>query len=376
MSYSDTKILYITVYIITTLFAFLSQRRRKGKLVFRDLPFFCAFAIHWIVLAFTNIGVDYDHYVKSIEWTGFSDLSLFEEFVFNGLGYLLYSATKSADVTIFIIKSIEIVILYYGFYRIRYQCNLGLAVLSYNALIFLQSILLLSMHFAIVLLFLSFIYLLEKKWRKAIFIALLSCTIHASAILLLPVYVVYFLYTLKDKQISMITLLIAAVVILFVFSNLDSLFEYALSKIGFFQHYAIYGLISNYEGSGIMQILYFIPVFYFVVMIMTSTFENNVKNAAIVFSVMAFVCAMLGYKMEVFARMNMNFLGLYSALVPMTLYAQRFKTEKFKIKIPYSINLVFWVSILLLRAYLVFQSNLSPDNEGEIQVYRLFNPFS
>lgn len=376
MSYSETKLLYIAIYVLTTLFSFLSQQEgKKGGIVFKKFWLLCSFLIHWSFLSFTNIGADYDHYIRNIENTSASDLVGGVEIGFNGLCYIIYSICHSADITIFIIKTIEVVILYFCFYKLRFKCNIALSVFAYNALIFLQSILLLSMHFGIVLLFLSFVYMLQRKWAIACIVFLLSCSVHSSSLLLAPCYLLIYLFNKFRQKINLFLIFIGLLVAVYAVQRLEVIFKIAMSNIVFFQQYSNYALISNYSGSGIMQIVFFIPIFYFLLMVYFSNLNFEFTNALIVFSIVAFIYAILGYKMEVFSRINMNFIGIYSAFIPAILFSQKYKYLKYSIKVPYLFNWCFWIVYLLMRAYLVFNSSLDLSSETDIYKYNFFNPF-
>jgi len=375
MNYLETQTLYIFIYLITTFFAYVSQRKVHGRVCFRPFPLFLSFLIHWFFLSFTNIGADYYHYEYSIVNATLSSILEHEEIGFNIISHFFYVISNSSDIAIFFVKTIEICILYYGFYRIRYRCDLWLAVFAFNSLVYLQSFLLLSMTLGIVTIFLSFIILLEGFYIKSFIIFLLSCTFHNSCLLLFPTYLLCLFLNANNKRISVKYLITFVIIVIIIFMNFETIFEFALGQIPAFEHYAQYNLISKYEGSGLAQIIYFLPLFYFAFILYYSSFNNSIKNISVIFTCSAFIYAMLGYKLEVLARINMNFLGLYSVLIPIVLFSQRNCTIYFKRRLPYTINYLFWITVMIIRSYYIFKTNMNLDSETDIYCYEFFNPF-
>lgn len=372
LSIRDTGLLYIFIYGITTFFALFSQSKQGGRIVFERRWLLAAFFIHWIFMAFTDIGTDYEHYVRNVKHSieGFETII---EFGFNGLCFILYKITRSPHITLFLVKTIELSILYYGFYRLRTKEYLWLAVFAYNAIVYLQGINLLSMHFCIVLLFLSFVYLLEEEKKKAIFALIAACTVHSSAFLLVPIYIVFYIIGTSDRRMSGFMVLLLILSVVGVVSIYDIVFNYAVSQLAVFEQYAHYEIVNKARGSGLMQLFYFSPIFFFTFyQFFYLKAPNYQKNLAIVFSLFAFSYAMLGYKLEVFARINMNFLGIYAAMVPSMLFAYQNKTRN---KANYQFFLLFWILTLFVRAFFVLRSNLDVSSQTGVEHYRFFFPF-
>ena len=320
MSISETRILYIFIYVVTTFFCACSQKTHAGKIIFKPEWLLASFVVHWFFMAFTDIGTDYEHYIRNVRYSE-EKLAGIIEFGFNGICYILYKITRSPHITLFLVKTIELGILYYGFYRLRTKEYLWLAAFAYNAIVYLQGINLLSMHFCIVLLFLSFVYLLEKEKKKAVLSLIAACTVHSSAFLLIPIYILFFITGATERRLSGFMVLVLILGVFGVVSVYDLVYKYAVSQLAVFEQYAHYEIVNETRGSGLMQFFYFSPIFFLTFYQYFYMKEPNYKkNLAVVFSLFAFAFAMLGYKMEVFARINMNFLGIYSAMVPGILF--------------------------------------------------------
>ena len=369
MSSNETRLLYITIYLVTVLFGALSQGSRNGRVQFHPVWLFFSLLVHWFFLAFTNIGTDYEHYIRNIEYSA-DEMSSFVEFGFNGICYILYTITKSAHITLFLVKTIEIVLLYYGFFLLRYKVSLWISIFAYNAIIYLQGINLVSMHFGIILLFLSFIHLWNYQNKQSLIFLLAACTVHSSAVLIVPIYLLYYSTVVTNKKISVLFIALMLVGTYFLISIYDQIFSYAISHISVFEQYSNYTVISS-TGSGMMQVFYFLPIFVVVFFMYFHTKEENYKkNIAIVFTLVAFAFAILGYRMEVFARINMNFLGLYSAMVPSILFSYRNKRKDSK----YTILVLFWLGVMLVRCYFVLRSNMDPASDTGVEHYRFYSP--
>ena len=110
---NSTVILYVSIYLLTTLFAIKSQARSSvGQVYFKWRWLVASFMIHWVFLCFTNISVDYKNYMRIILNVSFENLFLDSEIAFNGLCLILKCLFKSPDIVIFFIKSITLLIFY------------------------------------------------------------------------------------------------------------------------------------------------------------------------------------------------------------------------------------------------------------------------
>ena len=229
------------------------------------------------------------------------------------------------------------------------------------------------MHFCIVLLFLSFVYLLEKEKKKAVLSLIAACTVHSSAFLLIPIYILFFITGATERRLSGFMVLVLILGVFGVVSVYDLVYKYAVSQLAIFEQYAHYEIINETKGSGLMQFFYFSPIFFLTFYQYFYMKEPNYKkNLAVVFSLFAFAFAMLGYKMEVFARINMNFLGIYSAMVPGILFSCK-NTKQTKKN--YQLFMCFWILVLLVRAFFVLRSYLDVSSQTGVEHYRFFFPF-
>lgn len=119
--------------------------------------------------------------------------------------------------------------------------------------------------------------------------------------------------------------------------------------------YRIYNMMSDYRGTGLVQILFFIPLLYFLYLINRNSNSINLKNLSIVFILTAFLFSMIGYKIEVFSRINKSFLMIYAYLIPSFFFERknnnyqsiRGVTTSFLFN--YRSDLIFWVIYICIR---------------------------
>lgn len=369
MSVQETGLFYIFIYSITTLLAFLSQKKVSGGYVCNAGFLFVSFLIHWIFLAFTNTGSDYDNYYRIVQ-TPFDELFEVSEPVFTGLGSLFTGMFGNPDISIFCIKTLTVILLYICFYKIRKRTSLGLAILAYNSFLLLQGMLVIAQHLAVVLFFLSILLLLENRNKLSIFLIILACFVHNSVFIILLIYPVYYYFHIRKKIIPLFIIFLIALVIGIVLNSLSELLTYILFLFPIFDHYSSYDMILDYEGTGLMQYIFFIPIFYYVYKIYKSSSSNRMKNISILLTFMAFTCALVGYRIEVFSRMNAEFLVLYAYIIPLHIETQR-GVKNLVIR---NGNFI-WFIYLVIRAYLVFSVNMNIDSGGELYKYNFFNPF-
>lgn len=372
LSVESTGYLYLSIYAITTFLGFTCQRRIKDKFALNKKLFITALFIHWFFLAFTNTGSDYYNYYRQINDASFAYIADDPEILFELICYICKSVFGNPDVGIFFIKSLTVYLFYTALYQVSDKIKIGFAILAYNALMYLQGMLVIAQHLAVVLLLLGLILLVKDKKVLSTACLLSACLVHASAFIVCLMYPIYYIFAYMNKLLPKWALGGMLVVPIVVLRYVDTILMFALVSYGIFEHYENYDLISNYEGSGLMQYLFFVPIFVIIYRIYVgANFDNNFKNIAVLTFAFAFICALVGYKIEVFSRMNVEFLGLYAIIVPLYFspFSNTIKSKKIKIW-----SLV-WFFYLVLRGYFVFVTNMNTDAGGQLYNYNFFNPF-
>ena len=370
MTESDTYIFYILIFIATTFFSFCSQYGKSYKFV--ALPFYISFIIHWLPLSFTDIGADYNNYYNIINGIGwwYSQYSIEPGFQF--LSALFNSISGSPHISIFLFKTLTIILFYYGFYLLKRRINIWIGILAFNALIYLQGFYLISMQLAISLLFISSIYLIEQKTKKSIIYLLLACSVHYSSFLLVPIYFLIAYFNHYKKKISKFSIFMIIVILCATLSLYTLVYDFAISNIGVFTGYAAYDIMNQSKGSGLAQYLFFIPIAYFIIVAYKNSKQYNsiFLNSFVTFGAFSLFFALLGYKIEVLMRLNMSFFALYGCYVPFVIFKRRYLKTTFCFS-----EMSIWIVYLVFRGYIQLNGYFSYDSLSQLNEYSFYNPF-
>lgn len=380
MSVFTTSILYLSIFLSTTLMAHKSQRKTEFGCKFNGRWLLMSFLIHWFFLSFTNIGADYNTYFTVAQNISLDAVFDTYEFGFYLTVYLLKLLFSSSHVVLFFIKTISVLIFYLGFYLIRNDADLGLSVLAFNAFLYVRCFYLLSMYFSIAFLFLSIIFLINKRSIKSFCFLTIACTIHASTFLFVPIYLLLFsMEIVNKKKFGAVKIVFITIAYLGILNYSVQIYEYAVNNLDAFKHYVEHSLITEYSGSGLMQYVYFVPILYFVYLMFKNIESYRIKNAAIIFSFSAFLFALLGYKIEVFSRTIKSFFALYGFIIPMLFYYRKhddsklYKTRKFIFS--YSVDISFWITYIVWRGVDEFYSAMQSISTAQVNSYHFFWPF-
>lgn len=378
-----TVVLYLMIFLVTSFLASQCQSLEKdGRIKVRRIFLYTSFIIHWIFLVFTNIGVDYNNYIRIIKNVSLENLFSESEVVFSGLCLALKNLFESPDVVVFFLKTITLVLFYIAFMEIAQEANIGLCMIAFNAFVYLQGYFILGMQIAIACLLLSTIYLKQDREKKALLLLILACGLHSSSILFIPLYVMYFVINLRKKKmsISFVVLISVSYVLAYLFIGL--IMNWGLDHIPQLAQYRIYNMVSDYKGIGLVQILYFIPLLYFVYLINNNSNSVNLKNLSIVFVFTAFLFAMIGYKIEVFSRINKSFLMIYAYLIPNFFFERKYNNQQsvkngaVRFIFNYRSDLFFWMVYIIIRGIDVFVDMGLKSSTSLLNPYIWFNPFS
>lgn len=380
MTRTSTILLYVSVLFVSTFCAAISQKRRvcNGKIqyYFRLKWFILSFLIAWFFCAFTDIGVDYYNYIRIVERAEIGSLFLGEVGLNILCVILKFFLGGNADGVLFVLKTIAISIAYYAIYRLRKRVNLGLAVFSYILLSYLRFYLM-GMHISTALILLSLVYLVEGDDKKALFSYFIGCTMHYSAVLLFFAYLLFYAITLAKKRISRLMIALLSISYMITVFCVNSIYMFLTSNISIFKHYAEHGVINDYQGTGIMQFVFFLPILYFGLQIYKKHNNKRLINMALIFGLTSFFFAMLGYSLNVASRMYEHFIGLYMVIIPMFLFDRRNhqNIHSNKYLFSYRSDVFIWISYVCLRGFDVWVDILNISSSANLSNWRFFWPF-
>lgn len=149
------------------------------------------------------------------------------------------------------------------------------------------------------------------------------------------------------------------------------------STFAAFYQYSQYTFITDYSGLGIMQIIFYIPVFYMIVMAYRCSENKNLINLSIVMAFTGFFFAMLGYRLQVISRMYEYFMGIYMICVPVLFYerktGQDLKGQRFLMT--YQSDVLIWIIAILMRGFDVLNDILQIVSSAQMDHWKFFFPF-
>ena len=382
MSEIETTILYILIFAISTFFMYLSQKYERTengqrKQIFNIFWFLMAAIPLWIISCFTDIGADYESYSDIIKLSA----SLIEsngpiEIGFNGLCYALYSIFRDTDIVIFILKSLTLALFFYALYIIRKEAILYIALLSFLLLRFLEFYLI-SMQLSVALFLVSIISLSHNKILKFWIFYILSCSVHSSAIIIFVPLIMLFIFkgrtTLLPRK-DILILILGSVVVMALWLKITT---FAISNILFFEQYGTYSIEGSSQGSGLMQYVYYLPIFITLFFQYKYNKWNFIDiNIFIIFSIFFFLMALMGYKIAILARMSAYALLIYFYFIPKHLYFQQnipnmvmqLNTKRFV-----RIELLFWIFFIGFRGIIWLNDKLN-SSTSLVNEWYFFNP--
>lgn len=381
-----TLILYILIILVTTSFAKKSQCVRlhpnnaigeeDSKCRFRIEYFYLAFLIHWFFIAFTNIGTDHEEYLDIIQYRAQIYMGYGMEVGFNGLSYILFNITHSGEQVIFILKTITLLLFYVAFYRLRFVIDYGLAFFVFNTQVYFQGYYLLSMQLAISLIFLAYAVSMYNRYILGLLLCLIASTVHSSAMMVIPLFILVYIYNRRKESIKMRDVIINVIIIVLIISSFFTILSNALNY-SMFEQYGRYELTNQQTGSGLMVYFNFAILLYIIYHFYKQRLDYRFLNLAIIFALYAFCFAVVGYKVDVFSRMNKYFVSISMMSIPI-LYKAIIYNKRSNNQTRRNNSIIVENAIkfyLLYNGVLTLNGLINLKSTSDIAVYHLFNPF-
>ena len=342
---TNTVIVYVTVILLATFFAFIYQKKKhkkkaKGYLVLAFLPI-------WIMLAFSNCGTDYPAY---------------EEFFLNSLnpeywiagemerGFLLFFAivrffTDSFEIFHIIWATVMLLLIYKTFVYYKNFIHTGYAMFAFASVYCIQSMNIMRIFFAAAMVFYATRYLLNKQYFKYTVAIVITSFIHISSIVMLLPLVFLMMFPSPKKYLFKTFVFVVAIFAVFAARS----FIFGGNLMGY-----TYGL--NAGGSlGVANIIYHIPlIIFFVVANKSDVFSKEANKVFFVLMMTSFAVGFLSYYIDLIGRMYVYFESVY-VLFP-AYYLNSWKTDKALDKSQKMSNRFIWATmfivVMLLRVVL------------------------
>lgn len=376
MSRIKTQIFYIIIIAISSFLSFKSQveinENGEKKIKFRKIFFLLSFLISWFVISFTNIGSDYKNYYYIIDKLTWSNYNIFssEEPGMNLVFLIIREIVNNTDVTIFIIKTITIVIIFYTFYIMKEKLRVGYAVLSYLLLVYLSSFYLITIALAASIVYLAFdLNVYKDKKILPIILILIAAQLHNSAYIVLPMYAIL-LFFHNNKQTKLKKALICIIYMITILLS-SFIFEYFSTYVKGF-HYNNYKT-NNFSGTGVMIIFMYLPLLLLYCYIKRYNKNEKMNSAFFVFVLTSIMFKILSYRFRVIERMEYYILPLFSNIIPTIIFENNLDKVESNKKLTVTKIFLFFILYLIFRGTLVFLERTT--SISGVGIYNFFNPF-
>lgn len=378
MSNIQTQILYIAVILLSTCLAFSSQKTRyyaDGTVCnqFSKFRYVISLLVPWFVIAFTNVGSDYVSYSNIINRLTWSNYSSFfdEEPVMNIVFIMLKTiASGNADIVIFLIKSITIVLVFLSFYFLKDDIKIGYSVLAYLLLLYLPSFYLITISLACAVSFLGLsIFVKTNRRIVPIVLVLFAAQLHNSAYIFLPVFLACIYHKLFVG--GNLRRLVFSIAYIIVGALAGIIYGYFVNNVSGF-HYLNYGT-NTFSGSGIMVLIKYVPLFYLTYRIHAENEVENIDGWLYVFVISSCLFNVLSYKFRVLDRMEFYLLPIFSVFIPAYFRTTNYDRPDAARKSIITKRGLFIILYLLFRGYLVFVERTT--TVSGVGFYNFYNPF-
>lgn len=364
-----TFITFITCFINT-------KKSTKNRKIYITLAF-GAMAIVGALRKYT-IGIDLQilYYPKYIQLVNVSFSNLFSSSNLE-TGYLLFckllTLISKEPQTLIIVTSI-ITTSITGWFIYKYSNNVKCSTILYIILnIYFMSMNIIRQQLAVSILLIAFHYWMNNKKLKGILIALLASTFHSSAIIVLPVLLLYGMkfkknYLYLSAGISLF-LMVTYKYIIKIYSIISSILHLSNNK-----DYASYleneafgiGTVNiNNILSVALAIIFFCIAYYYIIFINKTKDETQLKRQHFYLFMAAFymIINIVALKMVIISRLQYYFLPFILLIIPESISLLTKNKNKLLI-------IILLFSILLFRFTYVFFN--SADDLYGVTPYKFF----
>ncbi len=358
--------LYNFILFFSVLFAFKSQRRLANKNFsfqtrFHPNWFIASFFVLWFFITLTDTGSDLGNYYSFYTNVDFTNISI-NSFSNAYYGYLFLNASlnllfKDPVVGIGVIKTLSLFLVFLAFYLMRDKIDIGMAVLGFGSLYYFYSYSALKWSIAGSLCLLSSIFYYKSKRITAVFFAILGVFMHASCLIFLcGLLLGYMTNGLRQLRGLKVVVMLVAMVVTLLFGT--RIIYYIIQNTEYLPgRYDDY--LSSERNIGVMQIVYYIPIFLMIYSGHVHGTDRRLNAVAILLGLEGFVIAMLGYKIGQLGRLEFAF------SLPLLIYVPYYLRAKHEGLLVYNYNrkpimtLNYQTLRLIMITYFIFRYALS-----------------
>ena len=225
----------------------------------------------------------------------------------------------------------------YGYYRIILMYSdyvifsiLLLLIGSYN-----QSLFVIRQHMAMLIVFMSYPYIINKDLKKYLLMMVLAFSMHQTALIAFPLY---FLYHIRNRNILIVVFVVSAIFIYLFFSFL-------LNYIGLeiFYEYSSY-VNSDIQTNSTGAFIITIELFFYIFFLKKNIWNSGINRLLFITLILGLIINLCGIGFNPTSRMTMYYTSVSFLSIP--------KTMSY-IETPL-VRIVFMISYLILASYLCF----------------------
>jgi hypothetical protein len=355
-----TFFIYNLILLISVFFAWISENTKHYEKLFITFSFFTILIISCLRF---DIGYDYDHYAHTFKEVYYN--TIYNTDILNRISLYYWICrlfSFSSKGYIFVIGIYSFFTLYFLFNALTYRKILSGGIfifVTYNMLF--VSFDQIRQTLAIVIFIYSIKYVEQKKLKSYLFYMLLACTVHLSAIAVLPFY---FINKLEKPKLR----IWAVIIPIFIFGYYSGLWE--AIREAFFKIIPYYNFYAQYQNQlNSAKLNSNIGVAYLVVVSLLLLWLLKKHNKPIFFYTTAF-----GLIFYLFASNNLNlwrfanyFLFYQAISIPVVIQQNKNIFSLIRIFFVFTALIIFQMNIMNSpRGTSPYQSILSKNFKKEI----------
>lgn len=306
-------VISIIVVLLSIIFAFLSQGYKKtvdGKWInirgFKPRYFILSFLVLGLFCFCVKSGKDITPYVSYYNSWTIKDIAFTNyEPLYVAISLLLRIFIKNPYIGIGVIKLLSLLLVYASLYLLKDKINLGIATTAYIVLLYIYNFHLLRMMLALGMVFLALSLDLTEKTRWSYLLFIVAFMIHYTSII---VFVVFLCYKIFFKKINIVKQGLILGVLLLFYANFNTWFSMITSYESFLSKYQSYVTDQATSGTGLVQIIMFIPILTVLYLEYKYSKETRLYKLGFLLGIMIFFTGSLGYIFPVVSRIAYYFL--------------------------------------------------------------------
>ena len=357
-----TIILYVSVLVVSSFFAFLSEKKVRMtndsvNLVLRrnrKIYFFFSFIPLYILLILSACGADHFSYNNLFELAdNFSVIFGYGgmELGFTLFLYIVRLFTKNVDIFNAILAFVFLGLIYFTIYRLRTRLHVGWAVFCFVSIFFFQYMSLKRIYLAGAMVFFSTPYWLKSQYGKVIICLIIAVSFHISSIIAF----IPFLFDrfLKIKIDTKKVVFLFVVILIFLIQSRGF-----IASINFGERHADYGLNST-SSIGFLQLFYYLPLLFIYDKAIKQDSSNRLYRISFLSLLCAFGLGIFSYYFDMIGRAFVIYM-LPIVFFP-TIFLYSFSNRVLLSRNGYILRVLFIVLYCSVRLYFYFSSYLVLD---------------